>query len=101
MNHPDRVMADLRREELRQDRLEREQAAIEVAAEPVFLHIMKNLDSDILDGAFGQFLMDEYKSMEEDFGHSDMRDPHHGGTIVSNAIERYVMALAIKEVMGD
>lgn len=99
-NFPCRVTADLRNYEAIQDRLEQTQAAIEAAAEPVFKHIMANLDSDTLDAAFGQLSLDEYRNLEEDLGSGPMRDYAHAGLILKDALERVVMQMAIKEVSG-
>jgi hypothetical protein len=90
--------AALRIKEREDDRLDREQAMIEARAEPVCLNIMQNLDSDVIDGAFGQLTKDEYASLEEDLGHGVMRDLAHAGSILSDALERYAMQLAVKEV---
>jgi hypothetical protein len=90
--------AALRIKEREDDRLDREQAAIEARAEPVFLNIMQNLDSDVIDGAFGQLTKDEYASLVEDLGHGPPHDLAHIGSILRDALERYAMQLAIKEV---
>ena len=86
------------REELRLDML---QASIEAAAEPIYKSIMLNLDSDVLDGAFAQLTPDEYRSLEEDLSDGPMSDSHHAGTILKDALRRYVLKEAIKEVQFD
>lgn len=92
------VTSDLRNYEAIQDKLEQVQTALEHAAEPVFDHIMRHLDSDVIDGALGQISKEEYRHLEEDLGHGPMRDMAHAGLILSDVLERYVMQLAIKEV---
>lgn len=83
-----------------QDRLDREQEAIEEAAEPGYISYMTNLDSDIIDAALDGLTLDEYQSLEEDCGHGPMRDAAHAGTIIINAIERYCLQMAIRDEMG-
>lgn len=97
-NIPCRVTADLRTYEAIQDRLEQAQAALEARAEPVFDHIMRHLDSDVLDEAFAQISKEEYSSLEEDIGRGPMRDLAHAGLILSDIVERCVLRMAIKEV---
>lgn len=89
--------AALNIEERRQNRLDIEQTRLEEAARPVYMHMMANLDSDVLDGAFQQITLDEYRSLEEDLGSGPMRNLAHAGLILSDALERFVMQQAVKE----
>lgn len=92
------VEHDLRNMQAIEDMLEQQQAALEARAEPVYKHIMANLDSDTIDGALGQISKDEYRHLEEDLGSGTMRDLSHAGSILDDIVKRYAMQLAIWEV---
>ena len=102
MGHmPDGNLAALRIEERRQDRLETEQAALEARAEPVFRHLLQRVDSDVVRLAFEGILDDEYREFAEDLGDGPMRDPNHAGLILTEILQRHLMAEAVREVQGD
>lgn len=102
MGHPeDGNLASLAKYEREQDRLDAEGAALEARAAPQFIHLMKNLDSDVISEALEFLSADELRELVEDLGMTDLRDLAHAGLVMSDCVQRYVMRQAIEEVREE
>ena len=92
------VEFDLLLYETETDRLDRQQAALEIAAKPLFDLYMCKLDTDVIKDALETLTGDELRHLTEDLSRGPMRDFAHAGLILSDALERYVFKLAMLEV---
>jgi len=87
---------DLNKHERAEEKTERLQAMIEAAAEPAAREAMKYLDSDVLEAAFSQATLDDFRHLEEDL-HPDTKDLAHAGLILHDIVYRYVFQEAVKD----
>lgn len=87
------VEHDLRIYEREQD----ERDMLGAMAEECAREGMKYLDSDILEAAFSEATLDDFRHLEEDL-HPDTRDLAHAGLILRDIVYRYLERQAMEEL---